>query len=250
MGRLISTNELKVYEYIKANPVVTRKQIQNALGLKKDAVKLYITNLLKIRRLIKEYPTEKRPAKYVEMDYDVNSNHDEQLTDAKSTVSTRKRIAITDEEITTFIRNNPGCTVNEFAVMFNISNPGAWGRLQKLVDNNVLVKQSVTNQDRRLEYKYFFNFDKELLPFNEPKTSESLNNKVAKTNKASLDDFTPRELMLELVKKGYSGKLNTTVKKELQFEVMSTEHFEKLKNEGYTGIVVIERDYEISLSSL
>lgn len=249
MGRLISTNELKVYEYIKANPVVTRKQIQNTLELKKDSVKNYVTNLLK-RRLIKEYPTEKRPAKYVEMDYDVNSNHDEQQTDVKSTVSTRKRITITDEETITFIRNNPGCTVNEFAVMFNISNPGAWSRLQKLVDSNVLVKQSVTNQDRHLEYKYFFNFDNEPLPFDEPKASDSLNNEVAKANKTSLDDFTPRELMMKLVEKGYSGRLNTTVKKEFQFEDMSTETFEKLKNEGFCGIVTIEREYEISLSSL
>ena len=75
MGRLVSINQIKVYEFIKQNPKCTRKEISVMLDLPKDTLKLYINNLL-AKRAIKKYPTDKiKPEKYVIASYDIESEN-------------------------------------------------------------------------------------------------------------------------------------------------------------------------------
>ena len=98
-------------------------------------------------------------------------------------------------EILEFIKDHPGCTVEQIATFAGYaSRPSLARRLQRYVAKGLLT----------CEYKGRLGLYsvKEKEPYKCPVSYSN-----TPQNKPSLDNYTPRELMLELRARGYTGKL-------------------------------------------
>jgi hypothetical protein len=98
-------------------------------------------------------------------------------------------------EILEFIKDHPGCTVEQIATFAGYaSRPSLSRRLQGYVARGLLTCEY---KGRRGLYSV-----KEKEPYKCPVSYSN-----TPQNKPSLENYTPRELMLELRARGYTGKL-------------------------------------------
>lgn len=140
-------------------------------------------------------------------------------------------LSLEQQKLVNFIRLNPGATVNEVAIMLERPNPSSYYQLKRLIELGYLRRVECRSESNRNEYKYYLcgtstsqtqenNTDKP--------TGASMNTNDTNTNKCyqsseskqkpNLENYTPRELMIELKKRGYTGKLKLVTIREVDFE--------------------------------
>lgn len=146
-------------------------------------------------------------------------------------------LTINQQKLVNFIRLNPGCTSNQVADAMEMSNPSAWYSLNTLVERGYAHRQESRSEANRLEYKYYLGKVSTASQTSEKNEEEShitqsvadalrgtgtLEQKPKVENspkqKPSLSDYTPRELMVELKRRGYTGKLKLITIREVDFE--------------------------------
>ena len=233
VAKAYSERTQKVYDFVLANPNCEAKNItiDNYRSLSDIYRQLY---LLCEMGLVKKV-TGKGPMKFIVNEEYIIPTITEP-TQMEDTKNRARRYDIKDEDVISFVKNNEGCTVNEFAVMHSLSNAGSWHRLQKFVDSGDLEKKSTTNENGKAEYKYYTIKHEDIIAATD----------TARTPK----EPKPRELMKQLKEMGYTGILKYSKEKTVDFQKLTVEQFQKYQEQGYEATFTLKRNYEINLNKI
>lgn len=117
-------------------------------------------------------------------------------------------LKINEQKLANFVRLNPGCTIAEVALMLEKPNSTAHYELTKLMKLGYLRREQTYSENNHKAYRFYLGGTVKV------ESAENIEDK----GKPSLDGFTPRELMMELKKRGYTGKLRLVTVKEVDFE--------------------------------
>ena len=162
-----------------------------------------------------------------------------------------KELTIEQQRLLQQIQLNPGCTTTFVQIAINKSNSMANYELQKLMEAGYIYRKKSISDSHRIEYKYYAGKPSQQQECAEQKLAEYKKEQEAQeeAKKKDVNDFTPRELMFALSKKGFRGTLSTTLYKDLAFENISPEEFNALREQGYVGTVSISRLYEVKIGN-
>jgi predicted transcriptional regulator len=162
-----------------------------------------------------------------------------------------KELTIEQQRLLQQIQLNPGCTTTFVQIAINKSNSMANYELQKLMEAGYIYRKKSISNSHRIEYKYYAGKPSQQQECAEQKLAEYKKEQETQeeAKKKDVNDFTARELMFALAKKGFNGTLSTTLHKDFAFEEITPEQFSTLREQGYVGTVSISRLYEVKIGN-
>lgn len=163
----------------------------------------------------------------------------------------KKELTIEQQSLLQQIWLNPGCTTTFVQIAINKSNSMANYELSKLMNAGYIYRIKSKSANNRIEYKYYVGKQSQQQECAEQKLKEYKKEQEAQeeAKKKDVNDFTARELMFALAKKGFNGTLSTTLHKDFAFEDISPKQFSSLREQGYVGTVSISKLYEVKIGN-
>lgn len=148
------------------------------------------------------------------------------------------------------IKNNPGCTNADISKKCGFSVTYAGILTKFLVDKNMATRKGVKKGTAWIYHFYPMEDATQPIAPALVKTSTSISDPApaSKKEKKTLDDYNPRELMISLSKRGWKGKMSYTKEKQINFEDITLDDLQRLKDEGFVGSFTLTKVYEIEIN--